>query len=97
MKVKQNIGILNALIRITCGLTFLSWSTAKLVKRPWNRNSYMLVAFLSAMKVAEGIVRFCPLTALYEERQDIMDNFSNDNNNKNEGATEDQMIPHNPT
>jgi hypothetical protein len=66
MKVKQNIGIVNALIRITCGFTFLSWATAKMVKRPW-KDSYLLIAFLSAMKIAEGIVRFCPVTALYEE------------------------------
>ena len=33
MKIKPNIGILNALIRITIGLTVLSWSTAKLVKK----------------------------------------------------------------
>lgn len=32
MQIKQNIGIVNALIRITCGLTILAWSTAKMVK-----------------------------------------------------------------
>ncbi|AZU60214.1 YgaP family membrane protein [Neobacillus mesonae] len=66
MNVKPNIGILNALIRITAGLTILAWCTAKLVKRPW-RESYLLVAICGAMKVAEGIVRYCPLTAMYEK------------------------------
>ncbi|MCP1156525.1 YgaP family membrane protein [Bacillus infantis] len=71
MKIKQNIGILNALIRITIGLTVLSWSTAKLVKMPW-RDSYLVMAMLGAMKVAEGIVRYCPVTAMLDRGQDMM-------------------------
>ncbi|WP_243299503.1 YgaP family membrane protein [Bacillus litorisediminis] len=62
-QIKPNIGILNALVRITCGLTLLSWVTAKLVKQPW-RESYLIVALLAAMKVGEGIVRYCPVTEL---------------------------------
>ncbi|MET3697672.1 hypothetical protein SAMN05877753_104456 [Bacillus oleivorans] len=62
-QVKPNIGILNALVRITFGLTLLSWVTAKLVKQPW-RESYLIVAILAAMKVGEGIVRYCPVTEL---------------------------------
>lgn len=64
--MKVNIGIGNALIRITCGLTLLAWSTSNMVKRPW-RDSSLIVAILGAMKVAEGITRFCPLTALLEK------------------------------
>ncbi len=66
MKVSSNIGIINALIRITIGFTILSWSTAKLVKRPW-RDSYLVMAMIGAMKVGEGIVRYCPVTALFEK------------------------------
>ena len=66
MNIKSNIGILNAMIRITVGLTLLSWCTAKLVKQPW-RDSYLFVAFCGAMKVAEGIVRYCPVTAFFEK------------------------------
>ncbi len=66
MNVTKNIGILNALIRITIGLTILSWSTAKMVKHPW-KESYVFIALCGAMKVAEGIVRFCPVTALFRE------------------------------
>ncbi|MBB5325172.1 hypothetical protein HNQ34_002271 [Anoxybacillus tepidamans] len=65
---KVNIGIWNALLRITCGLTLLAWITAKMVKRPWY-DSYIVVAMLAAMKVAEGITRFCPLTAFIEKYQ----------------------------
>jgi hypothetical protein len=69
MNVKENIGILNALIRITFGLTILAWSTSKLVKRPW-RDSYLIMAMIGAMKVAEGIVRYCPITDLFERIQE---------------------------
>ena len=67
--MKPNIGIVNALIRITCGFTMLAWATSKLVKRPW-RDSYLIMAMLGGMKVGEGITRFCPLTALFENYQD---------------------------
>lgn len=59
--MKPNIGIVNALIRITFGLTLLSWATARMVKRPY-QNSLILSAMIGAMKTAEGITRYCPLT-----------------------------------
>ncbi|RDI36696.1 DUF2892 family protein [Falsibacillus pallidus] len=65
MNLKQNIGIANALIRITIGLTVVAFSTAKLTRRPW-KNSYLLLAMLGAMKVGEGILRYCPITAMFE-------------------------------
>ncbi|MBM6616246.1 YgaP family membrane protein [Bacillus suaedaesalsae] len=64
--MKPNIGIINALIRITCGFTLLAIATAKLSRRN-PQESYLLVAILAAMKIGEGIVRFCPLTYLYNE------------------------------
>lgn len=70
MQIKPNIGILNALIRITFGLTILTCTTAKMIKKPW-RESYYIVAFLGAMKVAEGIVRFCPITYLFQKNEII--------------------------
>ncbi|MDP4086053.1 MAG: DUF2892 domain-containing protein [Bacillota bacterium] len=92
MKVAPNIGILNALIRITVGLTILSWITAKLVKRPW-RDSYLIMAMLGAMKVAEGIVRFCPLTALYKMCP-ISDQAKNNNDIS---IDEEQILPYSPS
>lgn len=71
MKMKPNIGIINALIRITIGFTILTWITAKLVKKPW-RDSYLIMAMLGGMKIAEGIVRFCPITALFERGSDMV-------------------------
>jgi hypothetical protein len=97
MIIKPNIGILNALIRITIGLTLLSWTTAKLVKFPW-RDSYLLVALCGAMKVAEGIVRYCPITAFFQ-RCPVITNWNEDSQEAS-GTSEEQMnvdLPYNPT
>ena len=71
MNPKPNISLVNALIRITCGFTFLAWSTAKLSKKPHNQ-SYLLIALLAGMKIAEGIVRYCPIVALYDKKDVMM-------------------------
>lgn len=91
MNVKPNIGILNALVRITIGLIVLAWSTAKHTKMPW-RDSYVLLGVLGAMKVAEGIVRFCPITALYEREQNLR---NNQNQSTNEKSMTEQFLPYN--
>ncbi|SEQ45506.1 YgaP family membrane protein [Piscibacillus halophilus] len=64
---KQNIGTINALTRITLGLFLLVYGAVKLVKRPWNQSHWMVV-LMSAMKVAEGIVRYCPVTDVVQQR-----------------------------
>lgn len=71
-EAKPNIGIMNALIRITFGLTIVAWSTAKLVKRP-RSNSHLIMALLGAMKVGEGILKYCPVTELLEKGADNME------------------------
>jgi len=106
MNIKPNIGILNALIRITFGFTILAWITAKLVKKPW-RDSYLLVALCGAMKVAEGIVRYCPVTELFErcqtmgvQKEKSQTNHHADSMDGLEGLTnlgEDEVLPYNPT
>ncbi|XJZ27637.1 DUF2892 domain-containing protein [Bacillota bacterium Lsc_1132] len=101
MSVKPNINILNALIRITIGLTIVAWGTAKLVKRPW-RESYLLAILLGAMKVGEGIVRYCPVTALYDKYVQT-NSIRNSQNGQNasrdsvEGMVGDEVLPYNPT
>lgn len=73
MNVKPNIGIIQALIRITCGLTIIAWSATKLVKKPWS-DRFLILISLGAMKVAEGIVRYCPIIALFEKgKENIKD------------------------
>ncbi|HHY73732.1 MAG TPA: DUF2892 domain-containing protein [Bacillus bacterium] len=64
--MKPNIGTVNALIRMTFGFATLAWATAKMVKQPW-RDSFFWVALMAGMKIAEGITKFCPVTALFEQ------------------------------
>jgi hypothetical protein len=93
MKVTQNIGIINAMIRITCGLTILAWCTSKLVKRPW-RSSYLFMAMMGAMKVAEGIVRYCPLTALIQST-DNQSQQNGQNSHHSDNSHSQQQQSHN--
>lgn len=75
MKTKPNIGIINALIRITIGLTMLSWCTAQLTRSPWRVARSFIGIVFGAMKVAEGIVRYCPMVAFFTpgyEEEDIV-------------------------
>jgi tetrahydromethanopterin S-methyltransferase subunit D len=62
--MKKNVGRVDAILRITCGLTGLAWSSARMVRHPY-RTLPMIGAFLSAMKVAEGITRYCPILDLF--------------------------------
>jgi len=97
VKVKPNIGIINALIRITIGLTILSWCTAKQVRKPYHQ-SYLWVAICGAMKVAEGIVRFCPVTAYFEQCN--MPNSSPQKRQEHESEANqsfNETVPSNPT
>lgn len=71
LKYKPNISTMNALLRITCGLSMLSWLTVKMIRKPW-KESYLIWVILASMKVAEGIVRYCPLTHLFHKGQDMM-------------------------
>jgi hypothetical protein len=84
MNPKQNISLVNALIRITCGCAFLAWSTAKMAKKPY-KQSYFLIALLAGMKIAEGIVRYCPLVALYGKKDTIMPKFQH-NHEQNQSS-----------
>ena len=61
--MKKNVGTYDALIRITVGFFGLAYGTYKMIRNPY-RGMPVLVTFFSAMKVAEGMTRFCPLNAL---------------------------------
>ncbi|WP_153729294.1 YgaP family membrane protein [Salinibacillus xinjiangensis] len=78
--VQKNVGTINALIRITAGLTAVSYGTACLVKKP-HREMNSLLIVLGAMKVAEGIVRYCPVTDMI----DNTDMFENVKQNLTQG------------
>jgi Protein of unknown function (DUF2892) len=71
---------------MTCGFTLLSWSTARLVRKPCN---YMviLLAIIGAMKIAEGALRFCPMKYAMQFR-DIFALFPKPKRNEFEGLEE---------
>lgn len=66
--MKQNIGTVNAMLRITCGLTLLAWSIAKM-SREKPSGTQLFVSAMGAQKVAEGITRYCPLTEAIESNK----------------------------
>ncbi|GAA4725567.1 YgaP family membrane protein [Brevibacillus fulvus] len=57
--MKKNIGTIDASLRITVGLLGLAYGIGKMNRRPY-RTPWLLMT-LSAMKVAEGFTRFCPM------------------------------------
>ncbi|HJV45437.1 MAG TPA: DUF2892 domain-containing protein [Bacillota bacterium] len=62
--MKKNVGTLDALIRITFGLLGLTWGISRIV-RSREHKFPLFITFMSALKVAEGVVRFCPGLALF--------------------------------
>jgi hypothetical protein len=58
--VQKNVGTVDALMRITCGLVGLAWCASKS-----RRNFPLMIAIFSGMKVAEGIIRYCPVLAIF--------------------------------
>ncbi|WP_186578451.1 YgaP family membrane protein [Aquibacillus kalidii] len=87
--IKPNIGILNALIRITCGFVFLSYSTVRMVRHPLRKGSFFL-SVMAAMKIGEGIVRYCPVTDWINkmEQEDQIENLRS-----NESQAENVINP----
>ena len=59
--MRKNVGTTDAMIRITGGLLGLAYGVGVMGRRPY-RTPWLLMS-LSAMKVAEGVTRFCPMYA----------------------------------
>lgn len=59
--MQKNVGTVDASIRITLGLLGLAYGIGKMSRRPY-RTPWLLMA-MSAMKVAEGVTRYCPMLA----------------------------------
>ncbi|ATO49803.1 DUF2892 domain-containing protein [Brevibacillus laterosporus] len=60
MSMKKNVGRFDAYIRITLGLVGLGCAISKMSNYRYGKKPYGLLLW-SAMKVAEGITRFCPI------------------------------------
>lgn len=58
--MKQNIGTVDAMLRITGGLTLLAWSIGKMASEKTS-GSQVLVSIIGAQKVAEGVLYYCPI------------------------------------
>lgn len=61
--MQKNVGTIDAIMRITCGLTGVAWATSRMVRYP-RRGLPTAVAMMGAMRVAEGVTRFCPMLKL---------------------------------
>lgn len=57
--MRKNVGTIDASIRITLGLLGLAYGIGKMSRR--NGRAPWALMMLSAMKVAEGITRYCPM------------------------------------
>ncbi|PAD21352.1 YgaP family membrane protein [Terribacillus saccharophilus] len=70
--MKPNIGIIQAMIRIAAGVSMVGYATAALVTKPQQLTAH-LTLLAGAIKIAEGIVRYCPSMTLinqFRQKQD---------------------------
>lgn len=71
--MQKNVGTFDALIRITCGLTGLAWGVSRMIRHP-HRGLPVAVTMASAMKVAEGVTRYCPMLAMLQVKSNQSEN-----------------------
>lgn len=64
--MKPNIGIVQAMIRIAAGVSMVGYATAALVTKP-KQLTVHLTLLAGAIKIAEGIVRYCPSMAFINQ------------------------------
>lgn len=82
--MKKNVGRMDAYARIACGVFGVAWGTARMVRKPRQAGPVM-VTMMSAIKVAEGITRFCPmLYAMGIDTLDKKNNNASENNSNNQ-------------
>lgn len=61
--MQKNVGDIDAMIRLTFGFTGLAWGISRMSQKDDSMVG-PLISFMSALKVAEGIVRVCPLLSV---------------------------------
>ncbi len=66
--MKKNVGTLDSIVRISMGLIGLAWSISRLSQknRRLNRFAPWMITVFSAIKVAEGITRYCPMLGFWK-------------------------------
>ncbi|MFS0655519.1 DUF2892 domain-containing protein [Bacillus sp. 179-C3.3 HS] len=65
--MKPNIGLMEALIRIACGMTICTVAGSIYTRKPWCKMMLFSI-MLGGMKMASGILRFCPVTYMCEQQ-----------------------------
>ncbi|QHT45554.1 DUF2892 domain-containing protein [Bacillus sp. SB49] len=63
--MRQNIGTINSMIRIATGLSMLTLLTIRGSRGHGSSHPFLIA--LASMKVAEGIVRYCPMVEAIEK------------------------------
>lgn len=86
--MKKNVGTFDATMRITWGLFGLACGISKMTRYP-RRGLPVLITMVSAMKVAEGITRWCPLLEMFGLSS--IEKPINESTNKNT-ATDKQVV-----
>lgn len=86
--MQKNVGTVDATIRITLGLLGLAYGVGKMTRRP-HRTPWLLMT-MSAMKVAEGVTRFCPM--LYSAKMNTLteEGISASNQQQHQSNSKDQ-------
>lgn len=59
--MKPNLGLMEALIRIACGMTICTAAGSLYARKPWSKILLLGIMF-GGMKLGSGILRFCPVT-----------------------------------
>ncbi|MDX5486282.1 DUF2892 domain-containing protein [Bacillus pumilus] len=65
--MKPNLGLMEALIRIACGMTICTVAGSLYARKPWSKMLLFSIMF-GGMKLASGILRFCPVTYMCEQQ-----------------------------
>lgn len=88
------------MVRITLGLFFITYGAVRVTKRPWSQR-YWVIILASAMKIAEGIVKYCPVTDMVKQQVETKFPFSlltssnsNSNSSSNADSTTDDSSEH---
>lgn len=66
--MKKNVGTLDSIVRISIGLIGLAWSISRLSQKNKRLNRFVpwMITVFSAVKVAEGITRYCPMLGFWK-------------------------------
>lgn len=62
--LKRNVGTLDAYLRIAVGVVGIAWALGRMSRPRMARRPAALLWF-SAMKIAEGLTRFCPVMFVF--------------------------------